>query len=133
MKVISRIGSGVATAAFSASLALAHHSGAMFDNTKEVEIAGTVHEFQWTNPHVFIELMVAGPKGPQKFIIESPTPGVLKAHGWKFNTLKPGDKVVAKVHPLREGRVGGYLVAMSKDGVPIGDGGTTSNTIQGNK
>ena len=57
----------------------------------------------------------------------------LRAHGWKFNTLKPGDKVVAHVRPLREGRVGGYLVSLTKDGAPIGDGSTSSATIQGYK
>lgn len=133
MKLTKWVGFGAVWSVFFVSAALAHHSGTMFDNTKEVEVAGTVHEFQWTNPHIFIELMVDGPNGPYKFIIEGPTPGVLKGHGWKFNSLKPGDKVVAKVRPLREGRLGGYLTFLSKDGVPMGDGGTSSATIQGNK
>jgi hypothetical protein len=133
MKLSTWIGFGAVCLVLSASAALAHHSGTMFDNTKEVEVTGTVHEYQWTNPHVFIELMVAGPDGPYKFIIESPTPGVLRAHGWRFNSLKPGDKVVAKVHPLREGRIGGYLVRLSKDGVLMGDGDVSSATIKGNK
>lgn len=122
-----------AGSALAASAALAHHSNAMFDDTKDLEVAGTVHDYQWTNPHVFIELMVDSPDGPRKFIIESPTPGVLRAHGWKFNTLKPGDKVVAHVRPLRVGTAGGYLVSLAKDGVPIGDGKTSSATIQGYK
>ncbi len=133
MKLSKWVGFGVVSAVLSVSAALAHHSNTMFDDTKEVEVAGTVHEFQWTNPHIFIELMVDGPNGPYKYIIEGPTPGVLKGHGWKFNSLKPGDKVVAKVRPLREGRTGGYLTFLSKDGVPIGDGGTSSATIQGYK
>ena len=87
------LGMGVAVSTLGASIALAHHSNAMFDDTKEVEVAGTVQQYQWTNPHVFIELMVDGAEGPHKFTIESPTPGVLRGHGWKFNTLQPGDKV----------------------------------------
>jgi hypothetical protein len=128
-----QLGLVAAASVLCVSAALAHHSNAMFDDTKDVEVAGTVQQFQWTNPHVFIELMVDGANGPYKFIIESPTPGVLRAHGWKFNTLKPGDKVVAHVRPLREGRVGGYLVSLAKDGVPIGDGKTSSATIEGYK
>jgi hypothetical protein len=133
MKITKQSGFWSVISVLAASAVLAHHSNAMFDDSKEVQIAGTVHEFQWTNPHVFIELTVDGPNGAYKFIIESPTPGVLRAHGWKFNSLKPGDKVVAKVRPLRVGQNGGYLVALSKDGVPIGDGKTSSATIQGYK
>jgi hypothetical protein len=133
MKIGFCLGAGI-LAGFSVSpLTHAHHSNAMFDDSKEIEVSGTVHDFQWTNPHVFIELTVQGQDGPFKFIIESPTPGVLRAHGWKFNTLKPGDKVLARVRPLRLGQNGGYLVSMAKDGVPIGDGKTSSVTIQGNK
>ena len=39
-----------------AGTALAHHSFAMFDRNKETTIVGTVDEFQWTNPHSWIEL-----------------------------------------------------------------------------
>ena len=43
--------------------ALAHHSFAMFDRDKEVTLVGTVREFQWTNPHAFIEMDVPDAKG----------------------------------------------------------------------
>lgn len=133
MKLRKWVGFGAVASIFSVPAALAHHSNAMFDDSKQVEVAGTVQEFQWTNPHIFIELMVDGPNGPSKFIIEGPTPGVLRGHDWKFNSLKAGDKIVAKVRPLREGNSGGYLVSVTKDGKPIGDGGTSSATIQGYK
>ena len=35
--------------------ALAHHSPAAFDRTKEVKLVGTVKEFRWQNPHTWIE------------------------------------------------------------------------------
>jgi hypothetical protein len=112
--------------------AMAHHSNAMFDRERKVDVAGTVREFQWTNPHVFIELVVDGPSGPFNYSIETGAPGVLRAHGWKFNSLKPGDKVVAKVYPLRGDRVGGALISIQKDGVVIGDA-TTSPGYEGGK
>src|SRR5262245_58844099 len=89
------------------SAAVAHHSNAMFDRTKELTVSGTVHEFQWTNPHIFIELTVTGHDGPYNFSVEGPSPSVLRNHGWKFNSLKVGDKVVVKVHPLRGDKKGG--------------------------
>jgi hypothetical protein len=116
-----------------ASAAFAHHSNAMYDHDKQLEVSGTVREFQWNNPHVFIELTIDGPNGPQDYSIETSAPGVLRAHGWKFNSLKPGDKVVAKVHPLKNGSVGGGLITLSKDGVVVGDGGNLSPGIPGAK
>ena len=106
--------------------ALAHHSNAMFEHDKTIEVSGTVRDFQWTNPHVFIELTVAGANGPQDLSVECSAPAVLRAHGWKFNSLKVGDKVVVKIHPLKNGSVGGGLVSASKDGAVIGDGGNLS-------
>ena len=47
-----------AGAVLAALPALAHHSFAMFDQTKLMTLDGTVREFQWTNPHAFIELDV---------------------------------------------------------------------------
>ena len=118
---------GVFFSVFSTSVALAHHSNAMFDRQKEVVITGTVREFQWTNPHIFIELVVAGPGGTHNYSVEGPSPGVLRAHGWKFSSLKPGDKVVVKVHPLKDNRQGGGLISVSKNGVILGDATASSS------
>ena len=43
--------------------ALAHHSFAMFDNEHQTKIEGTVTDFQWTNPHVYIQLAVPDAAG----------------------------------------------------------------------
>src|SRR5215469_9875858 len=51
------------SAASLAGPALAHHSGSMFDPTKTVTLEGTVKEFQYTNPHSWLEIMVVGPDG----------------------------------------------------------------------
>jgi hypothetical protein len=104
---------------------LAHHSNAMYERDKVLEVTGTIREFQWTNPHTFIELTMNGPNGPSEYSIEGPTPGVLRSQGWKFNTLKAGDKVSIKVHPLKSGRVGGALISVTKDGVTINAGSAT--------
>jgi hypothetical protein len=113
---------GLAVSIFS-SAAWAHHSNAMFDRTKVLDVKGTVREFQWTNPHTFIELTVDGPKGPENFSVEGPTPGVLRSKGWKFNSLKAGDKVTVKVNPLKTGEVGGNLISVQKADGSVLSGG----------
>src|SRR5437868_368812 len=50
----------LASAAFAAP-ALAHHSFAMFDPDKSITLKGTVKEFEWNNPHVWIRVMVVDP------------------------------------------------------------------------
>src|SRR4051812_45827055 len=97
-----RIGfrAGLATAGFGAALlaggapALAHHSFAMFDKDSKTVLEGTVHEFEWTNPHAFIEVDVAdGKGGSRRWGVEMNSPNNLKRQGWKSTTVKAGDKV----------------------------------------
>ncbi len=89
----------------------AHHSFAMFDMSKTITIEGTVKEFQWTNPHAWIEVMVQAPDGPKQYSIETHNVIALTDAGWKFNSLKPGDKVTVVMNPLRNGTAGGGLVS----------------------
>jgi Family of unknown function (DUF6152) len=104
----------VAAAALSASgSALAHHSFAMFDKTQTVIIVGTVKEFQWTNPHAWIELMVTTPDGMKQYSIEAFNVRTLRNAGWKYDTLNPGDKVSVSMNPLRNGAAGGSLVSVT--------------------
>ena len=98
--------------------AVAHHSYAMFQE-REVVVTGTVKEFQWTNPHIFVQLLVTGADGKTvEWSIEGSGPGQLARQGWKFNTLKVGDKITAGVAPLRDGRNGGGLIFIQKPGSP---------------
>jgi hypothetical protein len=91
--------------------ALAHHSGAMFDAAKTVTLDGTVKEFQWTNPHSWLQLVVPDDKGGTKeWSLELVSLNVLAHNGWKPGTLKPGDKVEVTMHPLKNGDPGGMGV-----------------------
>ncbi|HEX5278775.1 MAG TPA: DUF6152 family protein, partial [Micropepsaceae bacterium] len=49
--------------AMSSVPAIAHHSFAMFDRDKTLTLTGTVKEFQWTNPHAWIYMMVSDDSG----------------------------------------------------------------------
>ena len=91
----------------------AHHSGAMFDKTRTIQIRGVVKEFLWTNPHASFKVEVPGAGGePQHWLIEMNAPGNLVHEGWKRNTIKAGDQVTVTVNPLRDGRPGGWYVAI---------------------
>jgi Family of unknown function (DUF6152) len=93
-----------------AASAQAHHSFAMFDHDHQVKIAGTVTHFQWTNPHVYIDLDSTNDQGEAKhYTIECANPGILDRIGWKFNMIKVGDKITTIIAPLRTGEPGGLL------------------------
>jgi Family of unknown function (DUF6152) len=100
-----------------ASPAYAHHSFAMFDQEKEQTITGVVKEFQWTNPHTWIQLMVEEDGKPVEYSIEGMSPSGLSRRGWKRDAFKPGDKITVVMHPLKSGEKGGsFLRAITSDG-----------------
>jgi hypothetical protein len=101
---------------------LAHHSFSMFDAEKTVTLTGNVKDWQWTNPHSWIQLDVAAPGGGTKeWSIELASPAMLGRAGWKHNTLNPGDKLIVTIHPLKDGTSGGQFVkATTEDGKTIG-------------
>ena len=94
-----------------AAPAAAHHSYAMFDRTKTVEISGTVRTFQWTNPHTYLWIFAANDQGGQDIygFEFGGGPSGLSRKGWTMNTLSPGDKVTIKYNPLKDGRTGGMF------------------------
>jgi hypothetical protein len=103
-----------------ASSALAHHSFAMFDQSKSVTLQGTVKDFRWTNPHVFIQLLVKRESGSEvEWSIEMTSPEHLSRVGWKHETLKPGDAVTLVIHPMRDGTEGGQYVSGSGPEGPL--------------
>jgi hypothetical protein len=111
-----------ALAALLASPSLAHHSFAMFDTTKQVTLNGTIKEFQWTNPHSWIQLNVADDKGvTTEWSIESLSTGTLSRQGWRPHTFQPGDKVSVRIFPMKDGSAGGaFIGAVLANGQTLG-------------
>jgi hypothetical protein len=102
-------------AAVIAGPAFAHHSGAMFDASKTVTLQGTVKEFQYTNPHSWLQVLVTGPDGKQvEWGFEAEGPSTLLRAGIKAKTFMPGDKVTVVGHPMKDGRPAGGLVSATK-------------------
>jgi hypothetical protein len=100
------------------SPALSHHSHAMFDHTKQMSVSGTVTEFVFRNPHVFLYIDVKADNGETVnhwIELSNLTNTILRGIGRA--TFKPGDKVTVNVHPLRDGRPGGsYITIVAADG-----------------
>jgi hypothetical protein len=99
----------------------AHHSAAMFDHTRTIQLAGTVKEFQWTNPHVWLQLTVNSTDGAEEWSVEGGGPNQLARQGWRPATFRPGDAVVVIVNPMLDGAKGGLFVgAKLADGKSLG-------------
>jgi hypothetical protein len=105
--------------------AIAHHSFATFDLVKELTLKGTIKEVQFTNPHVWLQVLVPNGKGGQtEWSIEAGAPGMLLRTGWKPNSLKAGDPVTVVTHPAKNGAPTGSLVRVTAaDGRVLGPGG----------
>ncbi|WP_137680266.1 DUF6152 family protein [Aurantiacibacter suaedae] len=108
--------------------ALAHHSFAMFDQRKVMTLEGTVHEFQWTNPHAFIELDTRNAQGRTKrYSIELNSPNNLTRQGWRRNSLRPGETISLRMAPLRNGSPGGLFLDLTKADGTVLDSGLPKN------
>ena len=113
----------LAVAAALSPPASAHHSFAMFDQTKQVTLTGVVREFQWTNPHSWLQVKVTNPTTGEveDWSVEMISTSILGRMGWKKNSLKPGDQVVVVINPVRNGAHGGNMISVAgPDGRKIG-------------
>ena len=100
---------------------LAHHSAAMFDDTKVVELKGAVKELQWSNPHIWLQLVVEEKGVAHEWSIEGGSPNTLSRRGWRSTTFKPGDEVTVRVNPMKDGTTAGLFVgARFADGKTLG-------------
>jgi hypothetical protein len=101
----------------------AHHTFAMFDGSKSQTLQGTVKELQWTNPHCFLQVLVAQDGKVQEWSIQMNAPVDLYRSGWRPRALQAGDKVAVTIHPSRDGRYSGqYVSAIGPDGKPLSRG-----------
>jgi hypothetical protein len=108
-------------AAAAAPSASAHHSPVMFDQSKTLMLSGTVRQFQWTNPHCYIQLVVEEGGERAEWNMEMGAPVYLYNRGWRPSTLKAGDRIRITAAPLRSGANGGLVLGVvSLDGKTIG-------------
>jgi hypothetical protein len=112
-----------------AAPASAHHSFAMFDSQKTVVLDGTVTDFQFSNPHSWLEIDVPT-IDPNHVVIKHWSLEMnnlvgLRRAGWRAKTLQRGDKVKVNMHPMRDGSAAGQLMTVvTADGKTLyGNGG----------
>jgi hypothetical protein len=87
----------------------------MFDMTKDVSFDATVKEVHWSNPHVWIDLLVLKPNAPpEPWGLEAGATNTLTRQGWKRDSLKPGDKIKVVAHPMRNGTAAASLVQITE-------------------
>ena len=90
---------------------VAHHSGAMFDDKKEVTLTGVVKEFQYTNPHSWLLVDVKGADGKMTtWGFEAEGPSTLLRAGIRPSDFKPGTKLKISGHPMKDGRTAAIWV-----------------------
>ena len=82
---------------------LAHHSGASYDSDHQISLTGTVSNFEWTNPHVFIYLDVKDDSGSVvQWRVEGNSPNMLARAGWKKEMIKTGDHITVNGAPAKD-------------------------------
>jgi hypothetical protein len=113
--------------------ALAHHSFSMFDREKTVNLNGVVKQFEWTNPHAWLYVMVMDDSGKAiEYPLEMQGTGQAQKNGWRPDTIKPGDRVSIAMHPLKSGSHGGQLLSVVlPDGRKLAVTGAPPNPITG--
>jgi hypothetical protein len=108
---------------FGPTMTLAHHSSAMFDKEDIREVTATVRQFQWTNPHVWIQVILENDAGEEEeWSIEGLGPNGLFRNGWRPNSFKQGDVIEIRFNPMRDGtNAGGFIGARFADGHTLGN------------
>lgn len=102
----------------SCPVAVAHHSPARYDTSREVTLTGTVVAFEWVNPHTLTTLEAAGADGREiEWTLEGMSPAHLGRRGWTRYTLRPGDTITVVFFPAKSGdHEGLFLHATLPDG-----------------
>ncbi len=101
----------VAAAWFPASPTFAHHSFAAYEDARTLTLTATVETFKWSNPHTVFQVLTqeSGAAAPAEWNIETSAPGILQRFGWNRSSIKPGDRVVVVINPMRDGSHSGRL------------------------
>jgi hypothetical protein len=93
----------------------AHHSAAMFDLQKSVTVQGVIKEFQFTNPHTWLLVVVTGKDGKTvTWGFENESPSQLMREGIRRSDLPPGTRVKVTADPLKSGDPGGHWTVIER-------------------
>ncbi len=101
---------------------IAHHSFAGFSNDEVREFTGTIKEFQFRNPHVWIQILTTNAEGQeQEWSLEWGSPNQLGRRGIRPATFPPGAEVTVRIRPMINGSpAGAFVGALFPDGTVVG-------------
>jgi len=90
--------------------ALAHHSGALYDFTKNVWVSGVVESIRVINPHMSLTLVVLGKDGKSRAIeFEGDSVNNFYRAGWRPHMVRVGDRIKVRYNPRKDGADGGFV------------------------
>jgi len=92
--------------------AFAHHSFAMFDQSKVLYVSGTVKELEFINPHAWLEIVVNDKGNALTWSFEGGSVPQLVRLGWSKESFKVGDDVEVGYRPMKDGSRGGQLMSV---------------------
>lgn len=100
--------------------AMAHHSDAGLDDNTEINLKGTVTDFKWRQPHVYISMDVIEDGEPVNWSIQLIALNILTRQGWSGDSLESGDEILVSVNPAINGKPYGKLTSIQRaDGSPV--------------
>jgi hypothetical protein len=92
----------------------AHHGNAAYDTTKTITVKGTVTDYVWANPHVFVKVDAKDESGNTvHWVVEAQNPVSMTQIGWSKNTFKAGDEVEIEAMQAKNGNPVGFLGSSS--------------------
>jgi hypothetical protein len=93
--------------------AAAHHSLAPYIRTRADVLIGKVKDFEWTNPHTRLVVLVNEGGKMVEWDFEGVSTSRLASAGFKKDTMMPGDPVSVVYNPRRDGTPGGMFFAVT--------------------
>jgi hypothetical protein len=119
--ILRALGLAAIAASVVAGSALAHHSFAIFDQTKVLNHTGTVKEFELINPHAWLHVTITDAQGKAAtWSFEGGSVAQLAGLGWTREGLRVGDKVQVSYRPMKDGSRGGQIMSVTQaDGKKI--------------
>lgn len=125
--LLTSLSSGIFLLALATQVAFAHHSFSQFDRDVQRVVSGEVTKWAFNNPHVWIHIDAIEDDGSTKaWSFEGAGLVPLLKKGIDGNTYKPGDQVQIMYCPLVDGRAGGAIGWIMKEGdsmISPNDGG----------
>ena len=100
----------------------ANHSDAGMDMESTITIEGTVKEFAWRNPHVYVVVESVQSGEPVDWELQMGPVHTSTRRGWTRDSLSPGDQVRVQANPMTDGRPYGILRSLDKEGLSVNQG-----------